>query len=98
MLLIFAYMAKRLLCSKPTGCLGSEKSIIFGDQAVITLPEAAIFPCRFSISNSSELQNEELTRTIDHTGRGKISLSEAFGLMKKSKEKIFIEKKQKGLV
>lgn len=66
-----------------------EKSTIFRAQALITLPETAIFLCRFSISNLSELQHEELTRTIDCTGTGRIWLNKAFALKKVSEEKLF---------
>jgi len=68
---------------------GAQKSAVFGAQALITLREAAIFPCRFSVSNSSELQQEELRRTTDRTGTGRVRLSEAFSSKKVSEEKTF---------
>lgn len=64
-----------------------DKNTVFAAQALIALPEAAIFLCRFSISNSSELHHEELTRTIGHTGTGRVWLSESFALKKISEEK-----------
>lgn len=77
-----------------------EKKMVFAALASITSPEVAIFPCRFSVSNLSELQYEELTRTIDHIGTRRVWLSEAFALQNVSEEKLFFflrsEQKKKG--
>lgn len=79
-----------------------DKNTGFTAQALITLPEAAIFPRRFSISNLCELHHEELPRAIDHSGTGTVWLSEAFALKKVSEEKTFFflkeEKKKRSLV
>lgn len=70
------------------GCLGlRKKTTVFAALASITPPEAAVFPCRFSVSNSSKLQYEELTRTIDDVGTGRVWLSEAFALKNVSEQK-----------